>query len=120
MPKFNAEELIQILEKSFVKEASSGVNTTIQLNLSGEGGGDWYLNIKGMQLRIVKGIDEDSDAEITTSTSDLLAILSGSLDPLKAFFAGKIVISGDQSAVVKLLSLFKVNRDELRKLGLDG
>lgn len=116
MEQLNADELIQILKKSFIKEESGGVNTAIQLNLTGDGGGQWYLQIKNRTLEVNQDILEDADAEINVSTNDLLMLISGSLDPLKAYFSGKVKISGDQSAVIKLLSLFTISREDLDKI----
>lgn len=115
MTEFKADELIQLLKDSFISEASAGINSSIQLDLSGPDGGQWYLRIKDRQMKVENGVDEEPDAEISTTTSDLAAIITGKLDPLKAFFSGRIRISGDQSAVVKMMSLFHVSAEDLKK-----
>jgi putative sterol carrier protein len=116
MEQLNADELLQILQNSFNKEESGGINTAIQLNLGGTGGGQWYLQIKNRNMEVKQGFLEEADAEINVAANDLLMLISGSLDPLKAYFTGKVKISGDQSAVIKLLSLFNISNDDMQKL----
>jgi putative sterol carrier protein len=92
------------------------VNTRIQVYLSGEGGGEWFMTIMQQTLDIQTGNAENADAEISISVDDFLGLLSGDLDPLRAFFSGRVRISGDQSAVIKLMSVFKVDSENLAKL----
>jgi putative sterol carrier protein len=116
MPTFDSEKLIQFVKDSFISENSTGVNTRIQVDLCGEGGGEWYMMIKEQSLDIQTGKAENADAEISISVDDFLGLLSGDLDPLRAFFSGRVRISGDQSAVIKLMSVFKVDAEYLAKL----
>mgnify|MGYP002354470042 CR=1 FL=1 len=116
MSELNAERLIELLKKSFVKENAAGVNTCVQFNLAGANGGNWFMKIKNQAIEVQNGSTDDANAEINIKTNDFLGIITGELDPLKAFFTGKIKIIGDQSAVMKLVSLFRVNEDDLKQL----
>jgi putative sterol carrier protein len=109
-------ELINLMKNSFLKENSAGVNTSIQMNLTGEGGGQWFLIIKNQNLDIQPGTFDDARAEVEMDAEDFLSIISGELDPLKAFFGGRIHLTGNQNAVIKLLSLFSVKEEDLKKL----
>lgn len=116
MTELNSEQLIDLLKRAFVKENAVGVNTCIQFNLAGADGGNWFMKIKNQTMEIQDGSTDDANAEIKIKTADFLGIITGELDPLKAFFTGKIKISGDQSAVMKLVALFRVNEDDIKLL----
>jgi putative sterol carrier protein len=116
MKELNIDELIQIVKASFVKENSEGVDTCIQANLTGAGGGQWYMRIKDQMVDIQTGAADDARAVVKVDSKDFLGLLSGELDPIKAFITGKIKIIGDQSAVIKMVSLFRVDRATLQKM----
>lgn len=116
MIELNSEQLIELLKRGFVKENAAGMNTCIQFNLAGENGGNWFMKIRNQTMEIQSGSTDDANAEINITTADFLGIITGELDPLKAFFTGKIKIVGDQSAVMKLVALFSVSEDDIKLL----
>jgi putative sterol carrier protein len=116
MTELNSAQLIEIVKRSFVKENSAGMNTCVQMNLAGAGGGNWYMKIKNQSLDIQEGTNEDANVEINIKAEDFLDIITGELDPLKAFFSGKVKIIGDQSVVIKMVALFRVSASDLKLL----
>ncbi|MCW5907774.1 MAG: SCP2 sterol-binding domain-containing protein [Chitinophagales bacterium] len=51
--------------------------------------------------------DKEADCTVGVSEEDLLAIMTGSLNPMMAFMSGKIKVQGDMSVAMKMQSLFK-------------
>jgi putative sterol carrier protein len=47
------------------------------------------------------------DATVSVAASDLQKLMTGQLDPMKAYAFGKIKIRGDMGAVMKLSSLMR-------------
>jgi putative sterol carrier protein len=114
MTEINSTQLIEITKRSFVKENSTGMNTCVQLNLVGAGGGNWFMKIKNQTLDVQDGSSDDANVEINMNVEDFLGIITGDLDPLKAFFMGKVKIVGDQSVVMKMVALFRVSEADLK------
>mgnify|MGYP000893304116 CR=1 FL=1 len=114
MTEINSAQLIEIVNRSFVKENSAGMNNCVQLNLAGANGGNWYMTIKNQTLNIQDGTSEDANVEINMNAEDFLGIIVGELDPLRAFFMGKVKLIGDQSVVIKMIALFKVSEEDLK------
>ncbi len=116
MSELNVDKLIELVKGSFVSENAANVNTCIQANLEGTGGGKWYMRIQNQTLDIQAGETDDASAQIKMSVNDSIDLISGNLDPFKAFLTGKVKIIGDQSAVIKLTSLFRLSSADIKKL----
>lgn len=116
MSELNVDKLIELVKASFVSENAANVNTCIQANLEGNGGGKWYLRIQNQTLDIQPGETDDARAQIKMNVNDFVDLIAGRLDPFKAFLTGKVKIIGDQSAVIKLTSLFKLSSADVKKL----
>lgn len=54
----------------------------------------------------VSNDDQAADCTISVKMADLLALMSGDLNPMSAVMFGKIKISGDMSVAMKLKELF--------------
>ncbi len=81
------------------------VNTVIQIVLTGEGGGDYYMDLAGGEIKTAKGKAEAPKLTITQAIEDWREINAGRLNPQMAFMSGKIKISGDMSLAMKLGSI---------------
>lgn len=56
---------------------------------------------------LVSTEDKDADCTVSVSQDDLLAIMTGNLNPMMAFMSGKIKVQGDMSVAMKMQTLFK-------------
>jgi putative sterol carrier protein len=109
-------ELIQMAQRSFIKENSTGIALSVGLHLAGEGGGDWLMRIRNQELAIEAGEAADCDTEVRLDTKDLPALIDGSLNPMRAFLSGRIQVSGDQMALLKLPSMFNFTQSDLAEI----
>ena len=109
MQKSRLEYLMTQLEKSFIPEKAAGMAGVFQCHIPGEEGGDWLMTVKDQQCKITPGVSPEPRATLTIESSDLDELLAGKLDPLKAFFTGKIQLDGDKPAVIKLLTMFHLD-----------
>ncbi len=78
----------------------AGWNKVYQLVI--EGGGEFYVEISGGELRIVEGRHPSPIAVLTTDSETLAKILSGELDAMRAFMAKKLRITGNVLDTVNL------------------
>jgi aminoglycoside phosphotransferase (APT) family kinase protein/putative sterol carrier protein len=74
------------------KEALSG---TVQLHLTGPGGGDWYIVASRGQAIRREGRAENPDATVTVMAEDWAAIQRGDMNPFTAWTSGRLQITGD-------------------------
>ncbi|MEE1155373.1 MAG: SCP2 sterol-binding domain-containing protein [Acutalibacteraceae bacterium] len=74
----------------------------VQVNLTGEGEGAFYIELNCGKMNIEPYEYYDRDILLTINTGDLLAIINGTLDPVFAFSIGKIKVSGDIGRVLEL------------------
>jgi putative sterol carrier protein len=81
------------------------INTVIQIVLTGEGGGEYYMELAGGEIKTNKGKAEAPKLTITQNVEDWREINAGRLNPQMAFMSGKIKISGDMSLAMKLGSI---------------
>jgi putative sterol carrier protein len=81
------------------------VNAVIQVVLTGEGGGEYYMELAGGEIKTAKGKAASPKMTITQAVGDWREINAGRLNPQMAFMSGKIKISGDMSLAMKLGSI---------------
>jgi putative sterol carrier protein len=81
------------------------INAVIQFVITGEGGGEYYMELAGGEFKIDKGKADAPKLTITQSVADWKEINAGRLNPQMAFMSGKLKISGDMSLAMKLGSI---------------
>jgi putative sterol carrier protein len=70
---------------------------TIQVQLTGPGGGDWYFISDSGQVTRHPGKAESPDATVTIPAEDWNAIQRGEMNPFNAWTTGKLKITGDDA-----------------------
>lgn len=108
MKQFTIKELLDLLPAAYQPDGKDPSKTTIQLNAKGEGGGDWYIMIDGSKCKVVEGVSPNSDLKLTASAADLLDVVSGKLDVMKAYMTGRIHFSGSLNLAMKISRLFVI------------
>ncbi|KAJ0032659.1 hypothetical protein NQD34_002740 [Periophthalmus magnuspinnatus] len=65
----------------------------------------WYVDVKNGKGSVHNNTAEKADCTIAMSDADLLAVLTGQMNPQTAFFQGKLKITGSMGMAMKLQSL---------------
>jgi len=102
-----ARELIEAMPAAFLPEKAGDAKAVIQLDLTGDGGGQWAVNIAGGQCQVREETAGASDVTVTMDADDFVALFSNQLNPVQAFMAGKVKIAGNVGFVMNLLNWFK-------------
>lgn len=87
----------------FKPDKSTGIDSVIQLSLSGgQREQDWVVIIKKQKLEISKGTNSLASLSLRIAESDFLDIINGKLSAEKALFTGRIRFQGNISVALKL------------------
>lgn len=103
----NIADLMKKVEKHFDPASAEGINTSIQLHLSGPKGGEWNIIIANKECRVNSGVIPNPQLTLMADAQDCLDVFMGRIDGMKAFMQGKLRLSGDMMLAMKLSKLFK-------------
>jgi putative sterol carrier protein len=75
-----------------------------QFSLSGEQGGDFYVQVVDGKGQVEEGVAAEPDVTVSMTEQVFNALAAGKMSATSAFFAGKIKLKGDMSLAMKLQS----------------
>jgi hypothetical protein len=81
-----------------------GRSGALVIRVSGEGGGVWHVRLEPDKLTAGPGEIANPTAALECSAQDLLGLLHGELQPMQAFFYGKLRFSGDLALLEQVYS----------------
>lgn len=85
------------------KDMLSSIQGILQFNVTGEGGGNWHIELKGAEGGGVKeGSHEAPTTIFTVDAADWLSVVQRKSDPQMLFMSGKLKIAGDMSLAMRL------------------
>lgn len=99
-------ESFPALQAAFQADRASGVDKTIQFDFSGREAGTWNMHVHDGQAEYAQGPAQNPDATIAVDSDDWLNVLSGALNPVSAFMAGKIKVQGDMGLAMQFQNWF--------------
>ncbi|CAM3239044.1 SCP2 sterol-binding domain-containing protein [Rhodothermus bifroesti] len=109
MPKYNSiPEVIASYKERFLPDQAAGIEGVVQLNLTGEGGGAYYLVVKNGTLEIHEGTHENPTVTVTTSAENWLKLNNGEANPMALMMMGKLKVSGSLPMATKFQSMFRM------------
>lgn len=109
MPKLTSvADVISVMPSHFVPDNAAGLNAVLQLDISGNGGGQWHMVVADKQLTIREGVAPNPNMTLKMESVDYLAMINGEANPMQMFMAGKVKVGGDISLALKMQSMFKM------------
>jgi putative sterol carrier protein len=99
------------MPKQVNPDVAKDMTTTIRWRITGrpDDGVDVYqLEVDKGQVKTVKGESGEPKLTVTMDAVEFLKLASGNLDPMQAYFKGRIELSGDIMVAAKLAQLFKL------------
>ena len=103
------EKIVDYVQKKMAKvDAAATENLAVQVDVTGEGEGAFYIAVCDGKLDVEPYEYYDHDAKIVVDSSDLIDIVDGKLDAAKAFNEGKIRVEGNVEKFISIKALFPV------------
>jgi putative sterol carrier protein len=99
----SVEEFFERLPGRVPAERIAGVNNTYVFDITGAGA--WTVAVADGSITVTEGAG-DADATFTASEENFQKIVAGEQNPLTAYATGKLKVTGDLAAAMKLQKLF--------------
>ncbi|HCX01508.1 MAG TPA: short-chain dehydrogenase, partial [Syntrophaceae bacterium] len=101
--------VFQQMPSVFNAAAAAGKDVTFQFSISGPSGGDWFVAVKDGTCSVTTGKGDNPATTIGMADTDFVDLITGKLDGMKAFSAGKLKVGGDMMKSQLIGKLFKFN-----------
>jgi putative sterol carrier protein len=101
------KEIFDLMPSQLNPEAAKGMDVAIQFNLTGEGGGHYFVEVKDGICKTGEGDHPAPRMTTTIKAADYVDMVAGRLNPTTAFMNGKLKIQGDMGLAMKMQTLFK-------------
>ena len=88
-------------------DASGRDFLAVQINLTGNDGGVFYVEVKDGRINIEPYEHNDRNCAITMDLTNFNKLIDGKLDPVLAFTTGKLKVDGDVGKALEFSKLLK-------------
>lgn len=93
------------LEKN--ADAAKEIGAKYQFKITGDGGGEWFLDLTASGPKSESGAPGGADCTLTLTTEDFQKLHENpDANGMSLFFAGKLKVEGNQMLAMKLKKLF--------------
>lgn len=83
-------------------DVAEKINASYQFDLTGDGGGQWVVDLTKKENFVVAGNIESPKVTITMAAKDFVDMVEGRLNGQMAFMTGKLKLKGEMSLALKL------------------
>ena len=104
------DELIDLYPDAFDPAEAEGMDAIVQLDIDGDDGGQYHLEIRNQELTVHAGTHEDPTVTISTSAENWFDIHRGEASPMSLMMTGQLQISGSMPTATKFQNVFDVER----------
>jgi putative sterol carrier protein len=80
---YSAREMLEAMPDAFLPEKAGDATARIQLDLTGDDGGAWLLDIAGGQCNVSEEKASQADVTVTMDADDFVALYSNKLNPCR-------------------------------------
>jgi putative sterol carrier protein len=103
---FNVELPAQIAKHP---DAAKAIGSKFQITITGDGGGEWFIDASDTGPSAIAGNPGGSDVGITLTVEDFQKLLENpQANGMALYFAGKLKLTGNMMLAQKLSKLFNL------------
>jgi putative sterol carrier protein len=102
----DVKEVFSRVPQTFNPNAAKNVNAVFQFDITGEGGGNWNVVVKGGTCQVSEGKANAPTVTLTMSAETWLAMVNKQINGMQAFMSGKLKVSGDIMLAQRIPDLF--------------
>jgi putative sterol carrier protein len=99
-------DMLEKMPDAFLPAKAGDAKALIQLDLTGEEGGAWLLDIAAGKCAVRQEKSPKADVTVTMDANDFVALYTNKLNPVQAFMSGRIKVAGNVGMVMQLLNWF--------------
>jgi putative sterol carrier protein len=90
-------------------DGAKEIGAKYQINITGDGGGEWFIDASSSGPKAEKGNPGGADCTITLAAEDFQKLHENpQANGMQLFFAGKLKVAGNQMLAMKLNKLFAI------------
>jgi putative sterol carrier protein len=105
----SVKEAFDRMPSVFNKEAAKGLDAVYQFDLSGEGGGNWYVTVKNETCDVKEGQHPSPNITISMAAPDYLDMVTGKANGQMLFMSGKLKINPfDIGLAMRMQTIFQM------------
>lgn len=92
-------------------DAAKEINAKYQFVITGDGGGEWFIDLTPAGPSAKAGNPGNADCTLTVSADDFQKLHENpDANGMQLFFSGKLKVQGQQVLAMKLKKLFQLNK----------
>lgn len=92
----------KVMPQKFEASKAAGIDTVVQMNITGDNGGDWHIIIKNQKMEIKQGVHSSPAITVKMKDTDYVDMVNGKLSGERAFMTGKLKFKGDMATAMKI------------------
>jgi putative sterol carrier protein len=101
------QEVFDRMPAQFQPEKAGRTRLTVQYELTGEGGGLWWVRIADGRCTVGTGAVERPDLTFVADADDMVQMRLGRLHPMAATTSGRLQIRGQFGLAFRMLAMFR-------------
>lgn len=106
MGEIDVRSIMTKIPDYFNPEKAKGVTAVIQCLFTGVQASNWVIKIENQICKVEETVADDPDITIKAKAETGVKLLTGEIDPMRAFLLGKVKVSGDLTLGMKLVDFF--------------
>jgi putative sterol carrier protein len=92
-------------------KAKKEVGAKYQINVTGDGGGEWFIDASDSGPKVEQSNPGGADCTISLSSEDFQKLMENpQANGMQLFFTGKLKVSGNTMLATKLQKLFDIGK----------
>jgi putative sterol carrier protein len=89
----------------FQGSRAGSMDAIFQMDISGEGGGQWILTVKDKALTVSEGVAPNPRLTVSMAAEDWLRVINRKADPVSLYEMGRIRLKGSEYVAEQLMYL---------------